>query len=34
MQPAGMGVRCYSQRMLNPYHGIVNVVEVPGAGRC
>jgi hypothetical protein len=22
---------CYSQRMLNPYHGLVNVVEVPGA---
>jgi len=24
-------MRCYSQRMLNPYHGIVNVVEIPGA---
>lgn len=23
--------RCYSQRMLNPFHGIVNMVEVDGA---
>jgi hypothetical protein len=23
--------RCYSQRMLNPFHGIVNMVEIDGA---
>lgn len=24
-------IRCYGHRMLNPFHGIVNVVEIPGA---
>ena len=25
------GIKFYSQRMLNPFHGIVNAVEIPGA---
>ncbi len=26
-----MDPHCYSRRMLNPYHGLVQVVEIPGA---